>query len=52
MFDHYGGGGGEGSKNFLIGGSNFDLKKKTHLFNLEPKYAKNIPGQVNFKWSN
>ena len=50
MFDHYGGG-GEGSKNFLIGGSNFDLKK-TLLFNLEPKYAKNVPGQVNFKWSN
>ena len=50
MFDYYGGGGG-GSEKFLIGGSNFDLKK-TLLFNLEPKYAKNIPGQVNFKWSN
>ena len=45
-----GGGGGE-VKIFFIGGSNFDLKK-TLLFNLEPKYAKNIPGQVNFKWSN
>ena len=44
------GGGGE-VKIFFIGGSNFDLKK-TLLFNLEPKYAKNIPGQVNFKWSN
>ena len=49
MFDHYGGGGEV--KIFFIGGSNFDLKK-TLLFNLEPKYAKNIPGQVNFKWSN
>ena len=49
MFDYNGGGGG--SKKFLIGGSNFDLKK-TLLLNLEPKYAKNIPGQVNFKWSN
>ena len=46
-----GGGGGGEVKIFFIGGSNFDLKK-TLLFNLEPKYAKNIPGQVNFKWSN